>query len=114
MHACGNFGLDRLAVTQHRDDEQRVASNADRYDPGRPATSLDLMLANGDNLRGADVVLWANVGVMHMPVTEDVPLVSNFPTGFTLRPTNFFVENAAMDVRAKTTDYELCAPRKPE
>ena len=46
--------------------------------------------------------------------TEDVPLVSNFPTGFTLRPSNFFVENAAMDVRAKTTDYELCAPKKPE
>ena len=108
------FGKQSLAVTAHKDAEWRVASNLDRYDMRRPATSLDAFLADGDALDGADLVLWPTVGVIHAPVSEDVPVVGNFESGFTLRPSNYFDELAAMDVQAYTTDYEMCAPVKPD
>ncbi len=76
-------------------------------------TSLDHFI-DGDKIDGADLVLWPTVGVIHVPVSEDVPVVGNFETGFVLRPANFFDELGAMDVMPSKTDYKQCAPPKPD
>ena len=79
-----------------------------------PVTSLDHFI-DGDNLDGTDLVLWPTVGVIHVPVSEDVPVVGNFETGFVLRPANYHDELAAMDVQKPTkVDYKMCAPAKPD
>lgn len=111
--AAAGFAKQSLAVTAHKDDEQRATSVLDQYDPGNPATTLDNFI-DGDSLRNTDIVMWATVGVQHLPVTEDAPLVTNFETGFALRPHNYFSENAAMDVSPKKTDYAMCAPQKAD
>ena len=78
-----------------------------------PVTSLDHFL-DGDVIDGADLVLWPTVGVIHVPVSEDVPVVGNFETGFVLRPSNLHDELAAMDVMKSKVDYKQCAPQKPD
>ena len=108
------FGKQSLAVTQRKENEWRLASNLDRYDMKHPVTSLDHFLDDRDNLDGTDLVLWPTVGVIHVPVSEDVPVVGNFESGFVLRPSNYHDELAAMDVQNYKTDYATCAPRKPD
>ena len=43
-------------------------------------------------------VFWVMVGKQHYPKAEDVPLVSNFGTGFWLRPRNLFDRAAFEDL----------------
>merc|ERR1712048_1344515 len=86
-----------VAVTRYHDSEVRVSSPFDNYVPSRPYVSLDNFL-NGESLNQTDLVAWVTVPHEHLPRTEDVPLISNYPVGFRLLPWNFFDGNAGMDL----------------
>lgn len=86
-----------LAVTKHHDEEYRVNSPYDLYDPWNPSPTqnLDIFLSDQENLLDEDLVAWIGVGREHITRQEDLPLVSNFGAGFSLMPWNFFQVNAA-------------------
>ena len=48
------------------------------------------IVITGDSIQDADLVGWVTVGIQHIPRAEDVPVISNIPTGFTLKPWNYF------------------------
>jgi len=58
---------------------------------------LDSFL-NGESLNQTDLVAWVTVPHEHLPRTEDVPLISNYPMGFRIVPWNYFDGNAGMDL----------------
>eukprot|EP01024_Parvocaulis_polyphysoides_P058800 TRINITY_DN6343_c0_g1_i2.p7 TRINITY_DN6343_c0_g1~~TRINITY_DN6343_c0_g1_i2.p7 ORF type:complete len:183 (-),score=31.29 TRINITY_DN6343_c0_g1_i2:1736-2284(-) len=79
-----------LAVTKRKDDEPSVmAAKYDWFLPQTPVVSLDNFL-NGENINNEDLVAWVNVGVQHLPHSEDVPLISAISTGFYIVPRNYF------------------------
>lgn len=50
-------------------------------------------------IRGQDIVVWANLGMRHLPRAEDMPVMPMIWHGFKLRPRNFFDRNPAIDLR---------------
>eukprot|EP00746_Dinoflagellata_sp_MGD_P148109 gnl/MRDRNA2_/MRDRNA2_80371_c0_seq1.p1 gnl/MRDRNA2_/MRDRNA2_80371_c0~~gnl/MRDRNA2_/MRDRNA2_80371_c0_seq1.p1 ORF type:complete len:791 (-),score=120.77 gnl/MRDRNA2_/MRDRNA2_80371_c0_seq1:261-2633(-) len=86
-----------LAVTKHHDDEYRVNSPYDLYDAWDPSQTqnLDRFLADEESLLDEDLVAWIGVGKEHITRQEDLPLVSNFGTAFSLQPWNFHLGNVA-------------------
>lgn len=43
-----------------------------------------------ETLVNSDLVAWVMCAVQHLPRREDVPIISNLPTGFTIKPINYF------------------------
>eukprot|EP00746_Dinoflagellata_sp_MGD_P148112 gnl/MRDRNA2_/MRDRNA2_80371_c0_seq4.p1 gnl/MRDRNA2_/MRDRNA2_80371_c0~~gnl/MRDRNA2_/MRDRNA2_80371_c0_seq4.p1 ORF type:complete len:807 (-),score=114.36 gnl/MRDRNA2_/MRDRNA2_80371_c0_seq4:401-2686(-) len=86
-----------LAVTKYHDDEYRVNSIYDVYDSWdiAPTQGLDRFLADNESLVDEDLVAWICIGKEHITRQEDVPLVSNFGSSFSLQPWNFHLGNAA-------------------
>eukprot|EP01023_Acetabularia_acetabulum_P004614 TRINITY_DN1195_c0_g1_i3.p1 TRINITY_DN1195_c0_g1~~TRINITY_DN1195_c0_g1_i3.p1 ORF type:complete len:860 (+),score=136.35 TRINITY_DN1195_c0_g1_i3:914-3493(+) len=79
-----------LAVTKRKEDEQSImAAKYDWYLPQTPVVSLNDYI-NGESIRDEDLVAWVNVGVQHLPHSEDVPLISAINTGFQIMPRNYF------------------------
>jgi primary-amine oxidase len=52
----------------------------------------------GQDIEGADLVLWYNVGFRHVTRAEDWPAMPAVWHSFSLRPFNFFDRSPAMDV----------------
>lgn len=89
-----------LAVTKYHDREYRATWPYVQYDcgelgQGEGFQDLDHFLSDGESLLDEDLVAWISVGKEHVVRQEDMPLVSNFGTGFSLVPWNFFTQNAA-------------------
>jgi primary-amine oxidase len=49
-------------------------------------------------VRKRDIVVWANLGVHHLPRAEDMPVMPMVWHGLKLRPHNFFDRNPALDL----------------
>jgi primary-amine oxidase len=49
-------------------------------------------------VRKRDIVVWANLGMHHLPRAEDMPVMPMVWHGFKLRPHNFFDRNPAIDL----------------
>ncbi|CAD7705112.1 unnamed protein product [Ostreobium quekettii] len=98
-----------LAVTKRRDEEyQESLGIYDMNIPGQPVVSLDDWI-NGESIVEEDLVAWVMVGLLHVPRSEDVPLISNFGTSFFIKPWNYFEELQSMDV-ANNFAFEACVP----
>merc|ERR1712151_1405495 len=85
-----------LAVTKHHDNEYRATSpyiHYDGYESEVKPQNLDRFLADGEDLLDQDLVAWIGIGRGHITRQEDLPLVSNFGSGFSLQPWNFFEHN---------------------
>jgi len=95
------------AFTARRDSEQFATSAYDTYEPQKPFVSLDYFLADNDSLDNADVVAWVTLAHEHVPRSEDLPLIANYPVSFKLLPWNFFDRLAANDLpEVKSGDSE--------
>jgi Cu2+-containing amine oxidase len=93
------FSKYNIAVTKRHESEQRVSSIYDLWGQlSPPYLNFDDFLADGESIQGADLVAWVTVGKEHLPRTEDMPVVTNFGTGFSLLPWNIFPTNAGMDM----------------
>lgn len=98
-----------LAITQRKENE--TLSHAAIYDvvaPGNPVTSLDHYI-NGEDIDNEDLVAWVMMGVIHVPRSEDVPLISNFGTQFFIKPWNYYDELASMDM-GNSQSFDACYP----
>lgn len=98
-----------LAVTRRKENE--TLSHSAIYDtvaPGNPVTSLDDYL-DEESIDNRDLVAWVMMGVVHVPRSEDVPLISNFGTQFFIKPWNYYDELASMDM-GNTESFDACYP----
>lgn len=98
-----------LAVTQRK--ERELMSHGAIYDmtsPGDPVISLDHYLDN-ESIRQTDLVAWVMMGLLHIPRSEDVPLISNFASEFYIKPWNYYNELASMDL-GNNEDFASCRP----
>eukprot|EP01023_Acetabularia_acetabulum_P004083 TRINITY_DN11717_c1_g1_i1.p1 TRINITY_DN11717_c1_g1~~TRINITY_DN11717_c1_g1_i1.p1 ORF type:complete len:947 (-),score=198.93 TRINITY_DN11717_c1_g1_i1:162-3002(-) len=99
-----------LAVTKYKDYEYvSHASVYDTYMPQKPVRSLDQYL-DGEDIVNTDLVGWVMVGVVHVPRTEDVPLISNLGIGYSIKPWNYFDELVSMSVYEQTNFSMECVP----
>jgi primary-amine oxidase len=67
---------------------------------GDPSRGLpEWIEKHGDeSIDNTDVVLWHTFGVTHFTAPEDFPVMPVEPITLRLRPRNFFLRNAALDV----------------
>ncbi|KAL3912784.1 MAG: hypothetical protein SGILL_006748, partial [Bacillariaceae sp.] len=88
-----------IAITKQKDSERRC-SFPSNFNVGTPIPTYDLRTfqSDGDNVIDEDLVFWMMFGVEHYPKAEDVPLVSNFGSGFILKPRNMYDRAAFEDL----------------
>jgi primary-amine oxidase len=95
------FSAANLWVTKRRPGELYAAGaypNQSRGGDGLP------IYANREDIRTADLVVWATVGFHHVTRPEDWPVMTTVWQGVTLRPYGFFTENPALGVRRTFAD----------
>lgn len=88
----------QLALTKYHDNEYRITSPYIHYDGEESLSNqqdLDRFLSDGESLVDEDLVAWIGLGKEHIVRQEDMPLVSNFGVGFSLKPWNFLERNVA-------------------
>ncbi|KAJ1454520.1 copper amine oxidase [Pelagophyceae sp. CCMP2097] len=114
--SAGHWMKYNLCATLHKDEEElgAVPSN---FNIGVPPPKMYDMdeFRNGEGVEGEDVVLWVALFKQHWPKAEDVPVVSNFGTFFSLVPRNFHDRAAFKDLPdGPSTNYGLdmkeCTP----
>eukprot|EP01036_Dinobryon_divergens_P043536 gene43536-57967_t len=90
-----------MAVTKRKESEPFCTSVYDQADPtgtifalnGVPKPFVDLdRFIDGEDIDGQDLVVWANVGVHHIPHAEDIPVTpaNTNPVSIRLMPVNYF------------------------
>lgn len=95
-----SFTKYQIGVTQFKDTENYLTSPFCIYNPGGCPLTFDDYL-DGDNLVEEDLVIWASIGMMHLPGAEDAPSTESIGhTGSILiRPHNYFDEDPGMVTR---------------
>ncbi len=58
-------------------------------------------------IENTDIVVWHTFGHTHVCKPEDFPIMPVEYVGFTLKPNNFFMGNAAMDVPAEGNNHSI-------
>lgn len=92
------YGKYSMAFTRRHDSEMRSTSPYDSYAPGDAYRSLDTFLRDRESLNRTDIVAWLTVSHEHVPRSEDLPLITNYPIGFKILPWNIYAGNAASDL----------------
>ncbi|BFZ64877.1 hypothetical protein YB2330_006030 [Saitoella coloradoensis] len=98
------FARHTFWVTPYQDDQLYPAG---RYVPQTSGLENDLegnfniitWTKEAANIENTDVVCWLNFGLTHFPRAEDFPVMPTEPVSILLRPTNFFKQNPALDIR---------------
>jgi primary-amine oxidase len=96
-----SFSAANLWVTKRHPGELYAAGaypNQSRGGDGLPT------YANREDIRTADLVVWATIGFHHVTRPEDWPVMTTVWQGVTLRPYGFFTENPALGVRRAFAD----------
>jgi len=92
------FTDSQLWVT--RFDPGEMHAGGDLLTPGARGQGLPEWVADNQELRNADVVLWYTLGISHVVRPEDFPIMPAHTAGFSIVPFGFFAENPALDVAA--------------
>lgn len=75
-----------------------------------PQDSVTGWVGDGnDNVRNTDVIIFAQVGLTHIPRPEDYPVMPTDHVNFMLRPTGFFNRNPLLDVRPTSDEKSVAA-----
>jgi len=112
LGAATAWQYSNVAITRHKDHE-RYCSFPSNYQVGKAIPSFDLREFQNDqeNVLKEDLVFWIMFGLQHYPKAEDVPLVSNFGSGFVLKPRNMYDRAAFEDLPDnRNKDHKECAP----
>ena len=67
------------------------------------------LLSVGESIVDEDLVAWVMMGLLHVPRSEDVPLISNFGTQFFIKPWNYYEELVSMDA-GNVEEFDSCHP----
>eukprot|EP00539_Tryblionella_compressa_P016531 CAMPEP_0178846072 /NCGR_PEP_ID=MMETSP0746-20121128/17815_1 /TAXON_ID=913974 /ORGANISM="Nitzschia punctata, Strain CCMP561" /LENGTH=869 /DNA_ID=CAMNT_0020510389 /DNA_START=58 /DNA_END=2667 /DNA_ORIENTATION=+ len=89
-----------VAITRQKDEERYCSfpSNFNIGTRGIPSFDLNYFQQGDDKVVEEDLVFWIMFGVQHYPKAEDIPLVSNFGSGFILKPRNMYDRAAFEDL----------------
>ncbi|XP_051894681.1 membrane primary amine oxidase-like isoform X2 [Pristis pectinata] len=81
----------QLAVTKHKDQEQKSSSIYHQNSMWKPPVYFDEFI-NGESIKNEDLVAWITAGFLHIPHAEDVPNTATpgNGVGFFLKPLNYF------------------------
>ncbi|BFY97189.1 hypothetical protein BsWGS_00229 [Bradybaena similaris] len=84
----------QMSVSKRKDNEESSSSIFSMFDGENPVVDFDRHLQDNESIVDQDLVLWATVGFLHLPHTEDIP---NTPTAgpsatIYLLPYNYFPE----------------------
>eukprot|EP00535_Pseudo-nitzschia_heimii_P009951 CAMPEP_0197175990 /NCGR_PEP_ID=MMETSP1423-20130617/2050_1 /TAXON_ID=476441 /ORGANISM="Pseudo-nitzschia heimii, Strain UNC1101" /LENGTH=877 /DNA_ID=CAMNT_0042625265 /DNA_START=118 /DNA_END=2751 /DNA_ORIENTATION=+ len=112
LGAATAWQYSNVAITRQKDRE-RYCSFPSNYQVGRAFPSFDLreFQKDQDPVVGEDLVFWIMFGLQHYPKAEDVPLVSNFGSGFVLKPRNMYDRAAFEDLPDnRKQDHASCVP----
>jgi len=94
---AGSFSKQFMAVTKYKETEAGLSGDYDLNRLADPQVSLDNYI-DGENILQEDLVAWISLATIHLPHSEDMPMVNNMKHGVTLEPWNFFDENPTMDM----------------
>jgi len=86
-----------LWVTAYDRDERFASGDTPNQNPGFPG--LPEYVQNDESIRNTDIVLWHNLSFHHVTTTEDYPVLSREHKSFELKPSHFFNQNPALDLR---------------
>jgi hypothetical protein len=112
LGAATGWQYSNVAITRHKDQE-RYCSFPSNYQVGSAFPSFDLREFQRDQepVVNEDLVFWIMFGLQHYPKAEDVPLVSNFGSGFLLKPRNYFDRAAFEDLPDnRNNNHKSCVP----
>ncbi|XP_060593893.1 membrane primary amine oxidase-like [Ruditapes philippinarum] len=94
-----------LAVTKHNDSEQYgTTSWYDLTHPDQAIKGVGRFL-NNETIRSEDLVVWVSEKFFHAPSSEDLPMTLSVPSGFMLKPYNYFDRTPVFDVNGHYSKY---------
>ncbi|TIB62328.1 hypothetical protein E3P77_03855 [Wallemia ichthyophaga] len=93
------FSRQHVYVTKYNEDEESASSMYNMNLPNNPPVDFNTFL-NDENIVQEDLVLWANVGMHHLPRASDVPstLFLETKSGIMLSPFNYGNEELSRDL----------------
>jgi primary-amine oxidase len=95
-HKRAEFADHNIYVTTHRDRE--LYSGGWYTNQSRGGTGVRSWADRKDNVKDADIVVWVQFGINHVPRIEDFPVMPCEILKVSLKPVNFFDKNPALDV----------------
>jgi primary-amine oxidase len=113
---------DNVAFTKQKDSEPHSSHALNAHDIYDPTVQFDKFF-DSENLVGEDVVAWINLGLHHLPNTQDVPVTifNTAQSSFILTPYNYFDNAQVSDVKQQMfyeyedsewefygSDYQTC------
>lgn len=102
-----------LAVTKQNHSEQYgTTSWYDLQYPVEPFRGVGRMLDN-QTIRHEDLVLWISEKFLHAPTSEDLPMTLSVPSGFMLKPYNYFDRTPVFDVQSHYSTVSDPYEREP-
>ncbi len=84
------FLKNSLHVTQYHPEEMHAAGDFPNQNEGEGIPAW--IATRDDSIVNKDLVVWYTLGVTHLPVVEDWPIMPIHKAQFTLKPMNFFEE----------------------
>jgi len=84
-------------VTKRKEEERFISGNYDLNQLNDYEIDAREYI-NGESIEEEDLVLWMNIGFLHIPIAEDVPMTNVVGSSFSLKPFNFFDWNPAFDL----------------
>ena len=85
----------QMSVTKRKDLEPFGSSIYNQFTFSDPAVNFDTMLDDNEAIENEDLVAWVNIGGLHIPNTEDIPLTTTVGSsyGFLVKPFGYFDED---------------------
>ncbi|KAG1906828.1 amine oxidase catalytic domain-containing protein [Suillus fuscotomentosus] len=106
-----NWARYHLAVSRRKDTEPSSSSMWNFNLPGAPPVDFHNFF-DGENITQQDLVTWINVGMHHLPASEDVPntRTNTAASSFFLTPFNYFDYDVSIE---SANAILLQPPKKP-
>ncbi|KAJ9639223.1 hypothetical protein H2204_003834 [Knufia peltigerae] len=103
------FAEHHLYAVQQKDTEPRSAYPFSSLDPARPVVDFDKFF-DGESLDQEDLVLYFNLGMHHVPDTQDLPntVFTTAQSTVIISPQNYFLQNPIRQtIQQAEVDYDL-------
>ncbi|KAK0447703.1 copper amine oxidase [Armillaria borealis] len=91
-----NWARYNLAVSHRKETEPSSSAIWNMNLPGKPMVDFHNFF-DGENITQTDLVAWVNVGMHHLPVSEDSPNTKTNVAAFLLTPWNYFDSDPSME-----------------
>ncbi|KAE8553836.1 hypothetical protein EYB25_002374 [Talaromyces marneffei] len=104
-----NWATHHLYAVQQKDTEPRSVYAFSSLDTARPVVDFEKFF-DGESLEQEDLVIYFNLGMHHVPDTQDLPntVFTNAQSTVVIAPQNYFIRNpVSQTVQQVEIDYDL-------